>query len=354
MEMINKPEVIATIGYSVNNVEKYLEGIWELGVHYFRFNFAKCYNDLKSFENKSLELKELCDKYGNDIKVMIDLPYPGIKPRILIENEKIEIRKSEKLVITTHRNLINEDYKILCVENHGARIDLKEGEKIFYADGECCFQVLKIMDRNTILVESDKEVEIYNHKSLSFGKVEKMESMDRKHIELINMINAKSIALSFVTSAEEVEKYQELFSQKEIVSKIESREGIIQIDQISKKSNIMLGRGDLCLNANYYNLYEYQQRVAHFCKANGSSLYIATGILNSLNKYSIPSQSDIIDVSNIILLKPSYLILNYPLVDNNCKYAIKTINQIYNCMIEEGYNSDESGCQLNKKCFDTK
>ena len=58
------------------------------------------------------------------------------------------------------------------------------------------------------------------------------------------------------------------------------------------------------------------------------SLYIATGILDSLFYNYIPSSSDLIDLTHLIKLKPDAIILNYGVSMRRFKYAKKIIDTL--------------------------
>lgn len=200
---------------------------------------------------------------------------------------------------------------------------------IVYSDGECTFDIVRYVEENIIEVKANESHTIYDRKSLSIGHIEKRERLPQDILELISNVKFDSIALSFVTNSKEVKYFKSLFPQVNIISKIECPQGIAEVEKISKISDVMLGRGDLCLTSDCFNLYCYQKKIAKICKKNRCKFYVATGILSSLCKQSIPSQADIIDVSNLLLLSPDFIVLNFPLIYSKHNLALKTIENIF-------------------------
>lgn len=61
---------------------------------------------------------------------------------------------------------------------------------------------------------------------------------------------------------------------------------------------------------------------------NNRKKYVSTGILNSLIKRYHPLQSDVIDLSVLLELNPSGIILNSALVYGNLDEALNAVNKV--------------------------
>lgn len=57
-------------------------------------------------------------------------------------------------------------------------------------------------------------------------------------------------------------------------------------------------------------------------------VYIATGILNSLYKHSIPTQAEMVDICTIVGLNPYGIILNGSVVRNNFEKAVEIVRRL--------------------------
>ena len=96
----------------------------------------------------------------------------------------------------------------------------------------------------------------------------------------------------------------------------------------------MLGRGDLFLNANVCDLFFYQLNVKDVVHKYRRSFYLATGLLASLEEKRIPSQADIIDLTNALLLNTDYLIFNYGVMKESSEAVTRLCEDIYHSIIE--------------------
>lgn len=323
-----KPNIVATLGNQFDYSDKKLvEEMLSLGISYFRFNLSK-YEDEKSLLERINVIYKLKRDFLDEIQIMLDLPFPGRKPRLYIDKNVQKVSRGEKIVLSSDDKK-KYDGKGIYVDINLLGQKVSIGKDIIYADGEGSFKIANIIDDDNVVGIANNDFNMYNTKSLSFNYFEKNDEISDRYKEILSQADANSVALSFVTNKEEVERIKKSLEISNIISKVESQQGIDNIDAISMCSNIMLGRGDLCLNSDYYRLYDYQKRVSEKCRKNNSKLYFATGVLSSLINQTRPSQADIIDVSNMIMLKPDYIIFNYALVLHNCKSAVETIMRIY-------------------------
>lgn len=130
--------------------------------------------------------------------------------------------------------------------------------EIIYSDGDGQFTVVEIIDENTIIVKAKNDFVFRSGKSISFNKV-RINNNIKKYGELIQEVKPDKIALSFVEDALTVKKIKQFLNtihyQGEIFSKIEIQNGSNNIDEVCKESDIIIGRGDLCINTDVYNLY---------------------------------------------------------------------------------------------------
>ena len=87
-----------------------------------------------------------------------------------------------------------------------------------------------------------------------------------------------------------------------ILAKIESQAGLDNIEEIINASDmIVIARGDLALTTDYKKLILEQKRICKLCREKGKPVIVATQILESCLTNTIPSRSDLADISNIIL-----------------------------------------------------
>jgi pyruvate kinase len=158
--------------------------------------------------------------------------------------------------------------------------------------------------------------DIKGHKELSWVK--------KKHFNYL--------AVSFAETKNQINKIKkELNNPKiKIISKIETKKGIKNIEQLIESSNgIMVARGDLGKNMVLEELPIFQKVIIKKCNQKQKFVVTATEMLLSMTKSKIPSRAEVSDVANAVLDGSNALMLSeetaigkYPIE------AVKTMKKV--------------------------
>lgn len=302
------------IGYIFTiNKKKLLNDLGELnklilckGIDSYRLNMS----DLIEAELLFPKIKDLRE-YGS-AKLMLDLPYPKAKCRVYCN----EIGKKIKL---------NDIYKIYynCYGMKDVlyfdRLSLAElyftiNETLVIGDGEGYFKVVLVHDEyvevralNEFILISGKSIKgrntLYNNSEIF------SEEILEKYIKYIS---PDSIALSFVSSVEEIEFFRKQLNYKgKIYSKIELDIDKDSLNQIIMASDgVMLGRGDYCLYNSLSSLYDFEKYLSDICSQYEKEYVVATDVLRTLKNQYYPSRADIIDFMYIKSLEVQKIVFN--------------------------------------------
>lgn len=122
---------------------------------------------------------------------------------------------------------------------------VKDEDRIIYGDGRLAFIVRKVIDSNNIEVQLANDTVIYPGKAIHINHFAMEGNLNPNIIGKICVLNPNSIALSFVSSESSVKKASDMFIGSQIISKIETQDGINNINRLSEASDIMIARGDL-------------------------------------------------------------------------------------------------------------
>jgi pyruvate kinase len=162
-------------------------------------------------------------------------------------------------------------------------------------------------------------------------KIKSLEIMfDIKSLKLIPFIkklNFEYLAVSFAESKEQIKKIKNLLSNKKIkiVSKIETKKGIKNLDQLIKESNgIMVARGDLGKNIPMEKLPIFQKIIIKKCNKRKKIAITATEMLLSMTKSKTPERAEVSDVANAVLDGSDMLMLSEETAIG--KYPIQAAN----------------------------
>lgn len=292
-------KIVATIG-PVSESEEIIEEFFRNGVNIFRFNLK--HNTLNWHKQMINKVREVSKKTGKSAATLIDLQGPEI--RISLEKEEIEIKKGEEFVLGS----LKEGKKGMLLSHPLILKYLKEGQKITIDDGRFEFTTEK-KENGFWLIKSESEGILKTRKTLNIpGIYFPIPVLEQKDIDAIKMGAREKVdfvALSFVRNADDVKtlkkKMQEFNSQAKVVSKIETKLAIDNLDQIIKESDVvMVARGDLGVELPLEEVPFQQKRIIRKCLEIGIPVITATQMLASMVNNPIPTRAEISDVANAV------------------------------------------------------
>ena len=117
--------------------------------------------------------------------------------------------------------------------------------------------------------------------------------------------NVDFIALSFVRDASDIDDLKAVMKKQankvKIISKIEDREGLANIEEICQVSDaVMVARGDLGIETDLSNLPNIQRKIMSNCAKYGVRSIVATHLLESMINHPTPTRAEVTDVANAI------------------------------------------------------
>ena len=126
-------------------------------------------------------------------------------------------------------------------------------------------------------------------------------------------------------------------SRCRVIAKIESREGIKNIDEIIKVSDgIMIARGDMGVSLPVYQIPVIQKMIIKKCNLAGKFVITATQMLESMTENRIPTRAEVTDVANSIIDGTDFVMLSAESAVG--KYPVETVDMMNNIIkFTEGY-----------------
>ena len=231
--------------------------------------------------------------------------------------------------------------------NHSEAIDLiKVGDKVLIDNA---LLELEVIDKKEdfIVLKALGEGSIQNNKTINVPgvdlKLDFISESDEKDIAFAAKHSCDYLALSFVNTKEDVIAARKIIEDAGgdscIISKIESRMGIENIDDIIEESDgIMVARGDLGVEVPMQELPMIQKTIIRKCREKGKFAIVATEMLASMYENPRPSRAEVSDVANAVLDGTDCVMLSgettvgkYPIqsveiMARICKYVESTID----------------------------
>jgi pyruvate kinase len=127
---------------------------------------------------------------------------------------------------------------------------------------------------------------------------------DIRDLEFGKSMGVAFVALSFVRTASDVEELRRRIGRHEtaIISKIETREAVRNIDRIIEASDaILVARGDLASEVSISRLPVIQKILIEKCNRKAKPVITATQMLESMILTPMPTRAEASDVANAVL-----------------------------------------------------
>lgn len=173
------------------------------------------------------------------------------------------------------------------------------------------------IDFNSVLVQViQKESEFLTVRVLTGGLLgqNKAVSVDRdidlppltqkdiKALAIGKRLGIRHVALSFANRAKDVEQLRKAVHPKTfVISKIESLEGVRNLEAIAAKSNaLLIDRGDLSRQAPIEQIPRLQKDIICRAKKAGVKIYVATNLLESMINVPTPTRAEVNDIFNTL------------------------------------------------------
>jgi len=304
MQKTKKTKIICSIGPASSDASV-MENMVKKGMNVARINCSHATIEEKVDVVKSV--KEVRNRTGVNVGILYDTKGPEFRNG-MFENGEINLVEGNTIRVVKETILGTEEKFSV---NHPQALDsLIVGSIILLENG--------LMKLEVISIESDgvtcKIVNggiLGNKKSLSVPGIKLnipfISEQDREDIIYACQYDGDFLALSFVSSVEDILEAKEILKQQnredlQIISKIESMTGIENLDSIIEESDgIMVARGDLGVEVPMTMLPIYQKEIIQKCREKGKFCIVATEMLESMKKSARPTRAEVSDVSNAVL-----------------------------------------------------
>ena len=289
--MIEK-KIIATIGPSSRN-EKIINKMDKSGVDMFRINMSHTNVDEFEFIVKQLQSwtqKPICPDTE------------GAQLRSVLLKDSLNVDKYD-IVTIVNSNSISNSKEVGIVGG-----DINE----IFSIGD----LIKI-DFNGVLIqiisEGKKEVigqvinggAIGNNKGISLDKDVNLSCFTEKDIKMIEVaknLGLDTFYLSFCSAGNDVKEMRNKFNYNiKIISKVESRKGLYNIESICKESDaILIDRGDLSRDVPLEKIPFAQKYILDQGNSFKTPVFVATNLMENMINNSKPTRAEVNDIRSTL------------------------------------------------------
>ncbi len=310
---MTKTKIICTLGPATDQ-PGILDALVQEGMSVARFNFS--HGNYEEHEKRLNALRDARTKYQKPIAALLDTKGPEIRVKSFV-NGKVELKPDQLFRLCSNDVEGNEEQvSITCKDLYK---DVSAGKRILLDDGLIEMQVEAIEKKDIIcrvvnggFVSNNKGVNVPDvHLSLPY-----VSDKDREDILFGIQKDFDFVAASFVRRAEDVLQIRKILNENggkniEIISKIENREGVDNIDEIIAASEgIMIARGDMGVEIASEEVPVIQKMIIKKVYEAGKKVITATQMLDSMMKNPRPTRAETTDVANAIYDGTSAIMLS--------------------------------------------
>ncbi|NHM28322.1 pyruvate kinase [Desulfofundulus sp. TPOSR] len=300
---MRRTKIICTIGPACEQVETLME-MMRAGMNIARLNFS--HGTHEEHARRIANIREAAGRVGKNIAILLDTKGPEIRLGYL-EKEPVVLKAGQRVVLTTEN--IKGTPERLPITYAGLPRDVAPGNTVLIADG---LIELRVIGSNGHEVECEvvHGGELTSQKGVNLPGVPvnlpAITEQDIRDIKFGIEQELDFIAASFIRSASDVLAIRRILEEHgadmDIIAKIESKEGVENLDEIIKVADgIMVARGDLGVGLPVEEVPLIQKAIIEKCNLAGKPVITATQMLESMIHNPRPTRAEASDVANAIL-----------------------------------------------------
>lgn len=337
---MKKTKIVCTIGPATKKVE-ILKEIINMGMDVARINFS---HGSHSEHKETIEMvRQASKELSKPIGIMLDTRGPEIRIGTF-KNSPILLKQGDDFTLTSQdiegtQEGVSITYKELPKE-------ISPGSRILMDDG-LISMIVERTDGTNIYCKVEIGGELSNRKGVNIPNFKlNLPAITEKDLEDILFgigMDVDFIAASFIRKSEDVIEIRKILEDNgaghiKIISKIESQEGVDNLDMIGETSDgIMVARGDLGVEIPAEEVPLVQKRIICLCNRLGKPVITATQMLDSMIRNPRPTRAEANDVANAIFDGTDAVMLSgetaagkYPVesVEMMAKIALRTEKEI--------------------------
>lgn len=301
---MKKTKIVCSIGPSSNDVDV-MEQMVLAGMNVARINFTHA--TLEERKKATDSVREVRKRTGQSVAILWDTKGPEFRNGVF-ENDSVELIPGQTIRIVKENVIGNRERFSV---NHPEALDsLRVGDIILLENAKMKLEVIS-KETDGVTCKIIFGGTLGNRKSLSVPGIKLnipyVSDLDREDIKYACEHGGEFLAISFVSSKEDVLEVKEIIKQHhredlKIICKIESQLGIDNLREILEVSDgVMIGRGDLGAEIPSEEVPHAQKNMIKICREMGKVVITATEMLETMMENSRPKRAETSDIANAVL-----------------------------------------------------
>lgn len=293
---VRRTKIIATIGPRTASAGAVVS-LLDAGVDVFRLNGSHA--DIE-WHKMILGLLRM---NAPGIPVLFDVP--GLKVRTGDLGQGLKIGRGETLILVPDRSGAKDGRVPINSVDLWQHVSI--GDPIYADDGRLEFVVRDVQEEG-ICCEVLTSGILQSRKGINVPKARlrgnALTPQDELTLSFAAQNDVDYVGISFVTSREHIKNVRDFLGSSPImiVAKIENQAGYDNRDEVIASADaIMIDRGDLSTETGKASVALLQKEIVKECLRQSTPVIVATELLDSMTRNSLPSKAEVSDVTNAVL-----------------------------------------------------
>lgn len=303
--IMRKTKIVCTMGPKESDDSILAELAKEMDVARFNFSHGTHETHLEMLKR----VRKAAAEAGRPIAMLLDTKGPEIRTGMLEGHQKVKLEKGGEVRISYAEDPEAEgNAEHIYVTYADMTKDLSEGDTVLIDDGAIELRV-EIIDGDDLYCRIINGGVLSERKGVNLPGIKvglpDLTEKDYEDIAFGLENEYDFIAASFVRNAGTINKIREMAAEHgsriKIIAKIESKEGIDNLEEIIDAADgVMVARGDLGVEVEAKMIPQLQREMIAKCNEKGKIVITATQMLDSMMRNPRPTRAEVTDVANAV------------------------------------------------------
>jgi pyruvate kinase len=298
-------KIVATLGPASEKITT-INKLAKAGMDVVRLNFS--HGTYANHKMLIANVRKVSKSLNKTITILQDLQGPRIRIGEL-PAKGIELRTGKKVSLKFGQKKYKDD-DIIPIDL-SAVPTFKKNDRILMHDGLVELRVVS-QEKNLVQCKVIRSGMIFSHKGVNIPNIKiktpVITEKDKQDLKFGLQQGVDWIALSFVGSAQDIIDLRKLIKRYDktanvkIMAKIERPQAVRNINSIIKEvDGIMVARGDLGVEMSPQKVPIIQKDIIKKCMIAAKPVLVATQMLDSMIRSSVPTRAEVSDVANAVI-----------------------------------------------------
>lgn len=304
-------KIVATVGPSSESKDM-LRALADTGVNVFRLNFS--HGEHSWHRDVINRIREVSRELGVPIGILADLQGPRIRIDGASEDISVAVGQRVRVSDVSRKEFLPKgEEATVFFDVSGIAESLEVGHAVLIEDGTVRLRVAERRE-GFVFAEAEGDGTIRPRKGVNLPDsrldLPILSAKDKKDLKFVLEEGVDFVGLSFVGSAEDIGSARETMRHflpegaplPDIVSKIERKEAIRNLDSILKETDaVMVARGDLGIEMPESEVVILQKDIIRRSLAALRPVIVATQMMKSMTENPAPTRAEVSDVTNAVV-----------------------------------------------------